>query len=136
MMARPTKLKPEVRAGLIEAVELGATWEAAAQSVGIGASTLRQWRQRGEAGEAPFAALLADLKRADADCISRALQVIRQAAEGGQWQAAAWLLERRHPADYGRRVESRVEVSAPSPQDGVRTVLERLAGEGESSDGK
>lgn len=31
------------------------------------------------------------------------VQTIRQAAQGGVWQAAAWRLERRHPDQWGRR---------------------------------
>lgn len=124
---RPTKLTDAVRDGIVEAVELGATWEAAAQSAGIGVSTLREWRRRGEAGEDPFSAFVAELQKAEAAGIGRCLRVIRQAAEGGQWQAAAWLLERRYPADYGRRVESRVEVSTPSPDQAVAALLTKLA---------
>lgn len=126
-MARPSKLTSEVEARIVEAVELGVTWERAADAAGIGASTLREWRQRGEADEAPFAAFVAALKRAEGDGVARALRTIRQAAESGTWQAAAWLLERRYPADYGRRVESRVDVSTSSPQSEVAALLERIA---------
>jgi hypothetical protein len=124
---RPTKLTPAIRDGIVEAVELGATWEAAAQSTGIGVSTLREWRRRGEVGEEPFVALLADLQKAEGASIARSLRVIRQAADGGQWQAAAWLLERRYPADYGRRSENRVEVSTPSSNDAVAGLLAKIA---------
>ena len=112
-MGRPSKLTPEVEARIAEAVELGATWERAADAAGVGASTLRDWRQRGEAGEVPFAAFLASLKRAEGAGVERALRTIREAAEGGAWQASAWILERRYPADYGRRSE--VAVAARSP---------------------
>ena len=124
-MGRPSKLTPEVEARIVEAVELGATWEKAAEAAGVGASTLREWRQRGEADEAPFAAFLAALKRAEAEGVARALRTIRQAAESGQWTAAAWLLERRYPADYGRRTE--VAVEARLPDSGVAELLRKLA---------
>lgn len=127
---RPTKLTDAIRAGLVEAVELGATWDAAANAVGIGVSTLREWRRRGEDGEEPFAALLAELQKAEAEGIARALRVIRGASEDGEWQAAAWILERRYPADYGRRMESKVEVSAPSAEQAVAALLSKLT-EGE-----
>lgn len=35
--------------------------------------------------------------------ITVALGVIAKAASSGNWQAAAWLLERRFPQNYGRR---------------------------------
>ena len=111
-MGRPLKLTPETQARIVEAVELGATWERAADAAGVGASTLGLWRRRGEAGEVPYSAFLAALKRAEGAGVERALRVIRKAAEGGAWQASAWLLERRYPADYGRRSEVAVQASA------------------------
>ena len=122
-------MTPEVEAAVAEAVELGATWEKAADSAGIGGSTLREWKQRGEAGEAPFAAFLATLKRAEGAGIARSLRNIRQAADSGSWQAAAWLLERRYPADYGRRSEIRVDSDAAADMGSanVAAALRRIA---------
>ena len=113
-MGRPLKLTPEVEARIVEAVELGATWERAADAAGVGASTLGLWRRRGEAGDAPYSSFLAALKRAEGAGVERALRSIRKAAEGGAWQASAWLLERRYPADYGRRSEVAVAVRSPA----------------------
>ena len=110
-MGRPLKLTPETTQRIVEAVELGATWERAADAAGVGASTLGLWRRRGEAGEVPYSAFLAALKKAESAGVERALRVIREAAEGGAWQASAWLLERRYPADYGRRSEVSVRAS-------------------------
>ena len=111
-MGRPLKLTPETQARIVEAVELGATWERAADAAGVGASTLGLWRRKGEAGEVPYVTFLLALKRAEGAGVERALRVIRKAAEGGAWQASAWLLERRYPADYGRRSEVSVQASA------------------------
>jgi hypothetical protein len=36
---------------------------------------------------------------------------IRSAAEQGQWQAAAWLLERRWPSEFGRRDTTRIDTT-------------------------
>ena len=113
-MGRPSKLTPETTQRIVEAVELGATWERAADAAGVGASTLGLWRRRGEAGDAPYSAFLAALKRAEGAGVERALMVIRKAAAAGAWQASAWLLERRYPADYGRRSEVSVRASAAS----------------------
>jgi hypothetical protein len=111
-MGRPSKLTPETQARILEAVELGATWERAADAAGVGASTLGLWRRRGEAGDAPYSSFIAALKAAESAGIERALRSIRSAAAAGAWQASAWLLERRYPADYGRRSEVAVQASA------------------------
>ena len=124
-MGRPSKLTPEVEARIVEAVELGATWERAADAAGVGASTLGLWRRRGEAGDAPYSAFLAALKRAEGAGVERALRTIREAAEGGAWQASAWILERRYPADYGRRSEVAVTARA-STADSDAAIVKAL----------
>ena len=93
------------------------TWARAAEASGVGLSTLHEWRQRGEAGEALFVDLVERLKKAEANGIARALESIRSASEGGAWQASAWILERRYPADYGRRSE--VAVTAQATTEGA-----------------
>jgi hypothetical protein len=37
------------------------------------------------------------------------LERIHAAAQEGAWQAAAWILERRYPHEYGRTVQEHVE---------------------------
>ena len=126
-MGRPSKLTPEVEARIVEAVELGATWERAADAAGVGTSTLGLWRRRGEAGEVPYSAFLAALKKAEGAGVERALRVIRKAAEGGAWQASAWLLERRYPADYGRRSEVAVSARVAESDAAIVAALRSFA---------
>jgi hypothetical protein len=120
-MARTTKLNPETLDRLVEAVQLGATWEMAAAAAGVDVSTVHRWR-----ADEGNCELRDRLKAAEAVGALTALRSIRDAAAGGTWQAAAWLLERRYPADYGRRSESRVEVSTPSPDSAVGALLAKL----------
>lgn len=97
-MARPRKNTPSAKERIIEAVGLGATYERAAAAGGIGYSTLREWIL----ADAEFAEAV---KQAEAQRANEALSAIRRAARDGQWQAAAWLLERRYPGEYGRTVQ-------------------------------
>ena len=108
---RPFKLNAELVDRVAASIELGMTWARAAEASGVGLSTLHEWRARGEAGEALFVDLVERLKKAEANGIARALESIRSASEGGAWQASAWILERRYPADYGRRSEVSVRAS-------------------------
>lgn len=51
------------------------------------------------------------LKKAEADYKSFLLNTIAKSAQTRDWKAAAWLLERKYPQEYGR-VERRVEKPA------------------------
>jgi hypothetical protein len=101
---RPYKLTPEVRQRLLDALRKGSTRKAAAESAGIGYSTFRGWLAAGRSEpEAGLSALLADIKRAEAEAVVAAVDIIGKAAAGGAWQAAAWWLERRYPEDWGQQ---------------------------------
>lgn len=102
---RPSKLTPEVRERLLDAIRSGVTYEVACSHAGIAYSTLRNWVTAAEqgAGDPIKLELLDALKKAEADAEVTCIARIREAATGGQWQAAAWLLERRHPERWARR---------------------------------
>ncbi len=83
---------------IVQAVKLGATMDMAAKAGGVSVRTLRAWladaRRNGE--ESPFYKLLQDVQEADGASGINALACIQKAAKEGKWQAAAWLLERKH----------------------------------------
>lgn len=109
-MARPTKLTPEVKDRIMQAVQAGNYLDTAANFAGIDGSTMRRWVQKGEAPSAPepYRSFCTSLKSARAAAEVRSVALIQQAATGGTWQAAAWYLERSYPERWGR---TRVEVT-------------------------
>lgn len=100
-MARPTKFDQTTAAVILKAVADGLPNETAARLAGIAERTLYHWLRRGRAGEEPFFQFFHELKKQQAQAVSDAVGVIRAAAKRGQWKAAAWWLERRHPDLYG-----------------------------------
>jgi transposase len=123
-MARPTKHTPEIIAKIIEAIKMGATYELAAGYAGVSYETLRQWMR-----DKP--AFLEDMKRAEGTAAMVWLAKIERAASDGNWQAAAWKLERRHPEMYGRNVvvnehhgEQQIRVIMDSAWRGEPQVIE------------
>lgn len=121
-MGRPTLLNEESQKRIAYAIQRGSTYALAAQYGGISYRALRNWIVRAEeelerrenprvrAGtqqweaEEPFVQFLHAIKDAEAKAAVGWLEVIDDAASNGNWQAAAWKLERRYPGDYGRRV--------------------------------
>ena len=119
-MARPSKLTPETHNKIVKAIKLGATYELAASYGGVTYDTLNNWRKRGEEEslrrsekgdrqtkqwlqEEPFFKFFEDIKAAEGQGAFNWLSQIEKAANSGNWQAAAWKLERRYPEVYGRQ---------------------------------
>lgn len=100
-MGRPCKLTPEVTQKICDAVRVGLPYADCAKLAGVSYEVIKVWRRRGEQGDEPYATFLAALQAADAECIHAALKIVGGAKE---WQSKAWLLERRRPQDFGRRV--------------------------------
>lgn len=91
-----SKRTPETQAKLIEALKLGATNVIACQYAGIAETTFYAWM----AENVEFSQ---SIEKARAYAAVDALRTIQKARREGQWQSAAWLLERRYPHEYGRR---------------------------------
>lgn len=103
-MARPSKLTPESQARIVQAIEVGATYELAAQFGGVVYTTFNDWMKRGEdAKSGRFYEFYNAIKAAEGKAAIKWLALIDKAATDS-WQAAAWKLERRYPETFGRRV--------------------------------
>lgn len=105
-MAKP-KLTPELSKEICGYIAQGLTKKTAIDACGICESTFYAWLRQGEADleagkKNRFTQFLQSVKKAETkDKLSR-LKVIRDAANNGTWQAAAWELERRYREEYGR----------------------------------
>ncbi len=107
------KLTPEVQARIVQAIEVGATYEIAAQFGGVHYDTFRRWMKAGEkAKSGRYFAFYEAIKVAESKAVVKWLVIIDKAAPVS-WQAAAWKLERRYPETFGRRVVQS-EVSGPN----------------------
>lgn len=96
-MARPSKRTPEREARLYEALRAGNTRRASCAYAGISESTLATWLER-------YNDFRDAIEKAEADAEIRNVAIIQKAASD-TWQAAAWWLERRRPADFRQRQE-------------------------------
>lgn len=93
------------------AVELGATIKACCDAIGMSEAWFFSMQAKAkadlEAGltDTDEIKFLEGFKKASAKFEEDNLEVIRQASRKGSWQASAWLLERRRPADYSAKVD-------------------------------
>jgi hypothetical protein len=102
-----SKLTPQLTKQFAEAISKGYTYNQACDLLHIGNATFHEWVARGEGThERPQTQAHADfaeaVKEAKAKRENRWQGVIEEAAIGGTWQAAAWLLERTNRKDFGR----------------------------------
>lgn len=110
---RPTKFTPRVRETILQAVSVGAPLALAAESAGISYDVLRLWLRRGERQKAgDFRQFYLDLKAAEGRLGVKLLAVIEKSALDGNWNAAAWKLERRFPKHFGRPAGDRAGSSS------------------------
>lgn len=100
---RPTVLTTDVQEKILLALGLGNYRADAAAFAGVDRRTFHRWMARGAEENA---GIHAELRRAVIDAESRAkiaaMGSIQKAAQG-DWRAAAWILERRHPAQFSDR---------------------------------
>ncbi len=112
-MGRPTLLDDLRAKRIVDAVAQGATRAVAAEAANVDRNTLLGWLRKGREGVEPYASFLDRVKTAEAKGEAELLSTIR-IASGKSWQAAAWLLERRHPKRYALRPERFESASKPS----------------------
>jgi hypothetical protein len=101
----PTKLTKEVEETILRHLRAGGFIKHACDAAGIDHRTMRYWLEKGEAGKRPYAAFAKKLLKVRAEDALRSQSVITRAQLGkveGDWKAAAWSLERKHPKEYGR----------------------------------
>ncbi len=114
---RPTKLNIDTHNKIISVIRAGNYIETAAACAGINKSTLYDWLKRGERekqrvaqnprykirkSEKPYVEFSNAVEKALAEAEARGVMLISNAAKT-QWQAAAWMLERKFPDRWGRK---------------------------------
>ncbi len=129
---RSYKRTPEVEKRLFDAIRLGATYKLASQYAGIDPATFWRWMEK----DATFAT---QVKEAEGAAVVGWLAKIEKAASDGNWQAAAWKMERRYPEDYSLRqrlehtgadggpieFDERISLSEAELDQYVLTIIER-----------
>jgi transposase len=99
-------MKPKLTEDLIQEMARlkrdGLTNKDICRAVGIHEATLYRWV--GKPTTRLHRALCEELKKAESDYKAQLLNTIRAAAlaKNSYWTAAAWLLERKYPDEYGR----------------------------------
>jgi len=98
-----SKFNEETTTKIVQALRMGATYELAAKFAGITYQTFNEWRKKGASAKSgAYFDFVNAVERAEGEAAIGWLAKIEKAANDGNWQAAAWKLERRYPDEYGR----------------------------------
>jgi hypothetical protein len=111
MAGRKPKLTPEVRDTIARLIAAGNYVNVAAEAAGIHVATFYRWLSRGEPQRRPtpaFRDFATAITRARVEAEASMVRHLTRAAAAGNWQAAAFWLERTRRDRWGRSV-------APAP---------------------
>lgn len=126
-MGRKTKLTPDVQKEIGQNIILGMPIKFAAEAAGIGETTFYRWMQSGEkAKRGKFREFWEYIKECQAKAVQLHVKLITRAANEGSWQASAWILERRHPNEFGRkdRIDMKADIKSKNDIPLTTEVLE------------
>ena len=96
-MSRRSKFTEPVKKRILQAIELGSTYQIASEYAGISDVTLYNWIKQGhKQTKGKFRDFLEQLRAAEAQSAMGALACIQTEVKQGNLKAAFFLLERRH----------------------------------------
>ncbi len=75
---------------------------------GISSRQFRRWRELAQQGVEPYTTRWKEINQSEAQGVLRHLLNIQTAGNNGNWQASAWILERKYPNKFGKREHIKV----------------------------
>ena len=126
-MGRKTKISETVVSKICTAIKLGCTVQLAAGYAGIHVRTLYYWIQRGQEDKSgQYRDFFTRYKEAEAIGAVNNLACINSAAKGGDWRAAAWILQTRHGFSQNTQQINPLEQQVEAQQINVKELLEAV----------
>ena len=119
-MARPTKLTHEIQQKIGDNIALGLPYSLAANAAGISYQTLNEWLKKGRnstSGE--YFQFFKYIQKCNADAAKTLLEHLKSAADAGNCTVCMWILERRFPEEFGRRVYRKIDVVSENRNENV-----------------
>ena len=104
-MARPCKLTPEIQQRIGKNIALGLTYRLAAESAGITYKSFNEYMNRGKIeNSGKYYQFYKHIQKCNADAAKKCLEKLNEAAKAGNCTVCMWILEKRFPEEFGRRL--------------------------------
>lgn len=105
-MARPTKLTPEVKKAIVDAIGIGAPKNTAATAAGIHYDTFNEWMKKGEKSKSGIYHEFSEAVRlSEGQAFLRYISTVAKSAAEGDARIALEFLKRRDPANWGDKIQ-------------------------------
>lgn len=127
---RLLSLTKEVQEKIVECVRSGMHFKHAAAMAGISEKSFLTWMAKGRKKEHPYESFFLAVEKAKAEDIANNCKHINTAAIT-QWQAAAWMLERKYPEFYGRETWRIKQLEEELTQ--LRKLIEKALSPGQTT---
>lgn len=103
LIGRPTSFTSAKAKRIVDSIRRGTPFKLAAAAGGVSYNTFVRWRNEGAHPDAPrhLRDFCHQVRTAESEAAQRLLGLIESAAKRN-WQAAAWMLERRYPDIFGK----------------------------------
>ena len=117
---RPTKLNDELTNQIVEFIKQGCDQKTACNLAGVPYSTFNLWKQR-EKDQEPYASFFSGISRARDEQKHLLIRLVIAGAKGvlarpADWRAAAWMLSKSFPLEYGDRPLPPLPAPAEEPK--------------------
>ncbi len=138
-MTRTSKLTPDIQKRIGDNIALGLTYRLAAEAAGITYKTFNEYMNRGQTDKSgKYYQFYQSIQKRNADAAKDLLERLNGAAIVGNCQICTWILERRFPKEFGRRVYKKTNVVSENQNvivdiaindaDGIRAqIIEKLS---------
>lgn len=111
-VGRKTVFSPKVASDIVASIKKGVFETHACVAAGISKATYYKFLARGRRSKSgKFREFSDAVEQAKAESVAHLVKTVEKAATT-QWRAAAWLLERQHPAEFGRIDREQAERSS------------------------
>jgi transposase len=123
-MARPSKLTPEIQKRIGDNITFGLTYRLAAELAGVTYKTFNEWNQKGQTEKSgKYYQFAQYIKKCNADGARKLLERIQEAAKAGNCQVCMWILDRRFPDDFGRKVYRKINSVSENKNENVELII-------------
>jgi transposase len=138
-MARPSKLTTNITKRIGDNIALGLPYALAAESAGITYQTFNDWMNKGKTEKSgKYYQFYQHIQKRNADAAKALLERLNDSAKAGNCSVCMWILERRFPDEFGRRVYRKMNAVSENHDETVdiavndadilrKTIIEKLS---------